>query len=240
MNRPIAVLVLGALALVPVACGDDDDTATTGGSSSTTEAPGTSAAPTTGTSASDAEIETSTAVFPDAASDTRFDDPVAAATAFATDFAGFVDPVVGEYMSGDARSGEVEVRPTADGPVTTVFVRMLGPDDSWWVLGAATANIELTSPTTSDLVVSPVALAGTSSAYEGTVLVEVREDGNPEPLGEGFVTGGSMEMGPFEGEVTFDDPTQEHGALLLYTLAQEGDAAGHTQEIGVLRLRFGS
>lgn len=237
MNRPIAALLLGALALVPVACGDDDDTATSTGDSAASTS---SAVPTSGTSSTEADLDTATAVFPDAAGTTRYDDPVAAATAFATDFAGFVDPVVGEYQGGDARSGEVEVRPTADGPVTTVFVRMLGPDDSWWVLGAATANIELTSPTTSDLVTSPLALTGSSSAYEGTVQVEVREDGNPEPLGAGYVTGGSMEMGPFEGEVAFDAPTQQYGALLLFTEAQEGDAAGHTQEIGVLRVRFGS
>jgi hypothetical protein len=237
MRRSTVLLVLAAVAFGPVACGDDDATTTTAPTVTSTPTSDTSVP---GTSTDDVAVDTSTAVFPTAASDVRFDDPVAAATAFATDYAGFVDPVVGEYQGGDARSGEVEVRPSADGPVTTVFVRMLGPDDDWWVLGSATANIVLTTPGLEDPITSPVDLVGSASAYEGTVLVEIREDGNDEPLGTGYVTGGSTEMGPFEGSVTFDDPAEPYGALVLFTQSQEGTGAGGTQEIGVLRIRFGS
>jgi nucleoid-associated protein YgaU len=70
----------------------------------------------------------------------------AAATGFATELVGFTDPVVGEFQQGDARSGEVEVRAAADGPVTTVLVRQVGSDDTWSVLGAATAQIVPTTP----------------------------------------------------------------------------------------------
>jgi hypothetical protein len=66
---------------------------------------------------------------------------MALATRFAADDAGFAEPIVGELRSGDARSGEVEVRASVDGPVTTVLVRRL--DEHWWVLGAVSASIAL-------------------------------------------------------------------------------------------------
>ena len=229
MNKRTAALMLGALALVAVACGSTTKTTTATTSSSTTEAPTTLVT-----------RDTLTAVFPTEASTARYQDPVAAVTAFATDYAGFVNPVVGPYQGGDSRSGEVEVRSVADGPVTTVFVRMLGSDNSWWVLGASTPNINLSEPAWFASISSPVVLKGTSSAYEGTISTEVREDDNDQPLGEGFVTGGSTGMGPFDGTLAFTKPTKGYGAVVLSTQSQEGSDAGHTREIGVLRIRFSS
>ncbi len=181
-----------------------------------------------------------TAVFPTGSGATGFTNPVAAATAFATDYAGFVHPVVEPFQSGDSRSGEVPIRPAASGPVTTVFVRQLGSEGRWWVLGASTAAITLNSPTWSAPISSPVTLKGISSAYEGTVQTQVREDGSDRPLGQGFVTGGSTGPSPFQGTLTFTTPTQKYGALVLYTTSQEGALAGHTREAMVIRIRFGS
>ncbi len=213
-------MVVGAVWFLTVACG-----------STTTTTTEPTAAPTTA-----AAVDTSTAVFPPAASAVRYSDPVAAATAFATDYAGFVNPVVGSFQQGDSRSGEVEVRPRAQGPVTTVIVRQLGPDASWWVLGAATANITLTDPATQASITSPVTLKGTSTAFEGTVQTQVREDGNNKPLGQGYVTGGSMgQMGPFDGSLAFTQPTQSYGAVMLSTVsAQDGNVA----EVTVIRVRL--
>ena len=191
MNKRTAALMLGALALVAVACGSTTKTttATTATTaSSTAETPTTRVAP-----------DTLTAVFPTAASTARYQDPVAVVRAFATDYAGFVNPLVGPYQGGDSRSGEVEVRSVAAGPVTTVFVRMLGSDNSWWVLGASTPNINLSEPAWFASISSPVTLKGTSRAYEGTVSTQVREDDNDRPLGEGSVTGGSRGWGPSRG-----------------------------------------
>ena len=229
MNTRSAALILGALTLISVACGSTTNTTTATTAASIQEAPTTLVAQ-----------DTLTAVFPTETSTTRFQDPVAAATAFATDYAGFVNPLVGPYQAGDSRSGEVEVRSTANGPVTTVFVRQLGPDDSWWVLGAATPNITLSKPGWFDSISSPVALTGTGSAYEGTISTQVREDDNNQPLGEGFVTGGSIGMGPFDGTLAFTKPTKPYGAVVLYTQSQEGADVGHTREVGVLRIRFSS
>jgi hypothetical protein len=139
-------------------------------------------------------------------------------------------------MQGDARSGEVEVRPVADGPVTTVFVRQLGDDGTWWVLGSAIADITVDSPATGATITSPVTLTGSALAFEGTVNVEVRQDGAREPVGTGYVTGGGDEMRPFSGEVEFGTPSAERGALVLLSLSAEN---GQVWEAATLRVAFG-
>jgi hypothetical protein len=193
--------------------------------------------PTTVTTLPTTPPDTSTAVWPFVSSGTRYTDPVAAARGFAVDFVGFVNPVVGEFQAGDARSGEVEIRPNATGPVTTVFVRQLSGSDTWWVLGAATANIQLDLPPALAVISSPVGLIGTSTAFEANVSVEIREDGNRTPLGTGFVMGGSMgQMGPFEGAVEFSAPTAKYGAIVLYTMSMEN---GQVWEVSVVRVQFG-
>ncbi len=188
----------------------------------------TSVAPTT------PPVDTSTAVWPFATSTTRYSDPVSAARGFAVDYVGFSDPVVGEFRQGDSRSGEVPVQAKATGPVTTVLVRQLG--DSWWVLGATTPNIQLTSPAASATISSPVRLQGTSTAFEATVNAEVRADGSAQPVGTGIVTGGANgELGPFDDTVAFNRPSTSAGALVLFTRSAED---GSITEATVVRIVF--
>lgn len=238
----VAVVVIAALiaALVWQRDGDDDTvTEPTTTEVPTTVAPTTApttAPPTTPSTAAPAPGDAAIAVFPHPSASPRFDDPVAAARAFAVDFVGFTDPLVGEFMQGDARSGEVEVRPKADGPATTVFVRQLGSDDSWWVLGSATSDITLDTPVTGDTITSPVTLTGSALAFEGHVSVEVRRDGAREPIGTGFVTGGGDVVRPFSGEVAFAAPAGERGALVLLTNSAED---GRVWQAAVIRVAFG-
>lgn len=237
----VAIAVVVALLVWPADDADDVDTGTT-----TTDEPATTdtTAPattgdtgpsTTAPPATTAPVDTSTAVFPDAASGVRFTDPVAAARAFAVDFVGFTDPVVGEFMQGDARSGEVAIRPVGDGPTTTVFVRQLGADGTWWVLGSATPNISTDRPAPGDTVSSPVPVSGSALAFEGTVAVQVRQDGSPQPLGSGVVTGGGDVARPFSGEVAFAPPDGDSGAVLFLTHSAED---GRVWEAAVVRVRF--
>ncbi len=153
-----------------------------------------------------------------------------------TDYLHMVNPVINQFQQGDARSGEVPVQPSTTGPVTTVLVRQLGSDNSWWVLGAGTAAINLTEPAWDASITSPVRLKGTCIAFEGTVQTQVREDNNKKPLGEGYVTGGSMAMGPFGGVLTFAKATSKYGAVVLYTTSAEN---GTVTEATVIRVRFG-
>lgn len=176
------------------------------------------------------------AVWPWFDSGVRYTEPVAAARGFATDFVGFTDPVVGEFMQGDSRSGEVEITSDDGGPVTTVFVRQLGPDDTWWVLGSATENIEVDEPDALDEITSPLEVEGSALAFEGTVNVDIRADGEDEPLFEGFVTGGGTEMAPFDDELEWDNPGEGSGAVVFKTLSARD---GSIEQAAVVRVTFG-
>ena len=136
----IAVVVVAISTAIFVVVATDDDGTTSAGSTTSTAAPATTSSSATSTTTT---AVSSTAVWPPAGT-APIDDPKVAATAFATEYLGMSAPVVGELQQGDSRSGEIEVRPRSDGPVTTILLRMLGSDTSWSVLGAATADIELT------------------------------------------------------------------------------------------------
>ena len=115
IRRAVVAALLTALAMVTIGCGS---------SPSTTSTTTTTASPTSTTSL---ESATWTAVWPTAASTTRYQTPEAAAQGFATAYVHMANPVIGPFEQGDARSGEVPVQPSASGPVTTVLVRQLGP-----------------------------------------------------------------------------------------------------------------
>jgi hypothetical protein len=250
-RRPIGLIVALAVAIAAIAAlvavllwpSDEEDEVVTETTTtlaptttSTTTEPTTTAPATTTTAApAPAPTDTSTAVFPYASSALRYDDPVAAARGFAVEFVGFTDPLVGEFMQGDARSGEVEVRPMANGPVTTVFVRQLGPDDTWWVLGSATDNIATDAPGPGDAISSPVTVRGSAVAFEGVVNVEIRQDGARQPLGTGVVTGGGDVARPFSGEIEFSSPTTPYGAVVFLTRSEED---GRVWEAAVIRVSF--
>ena len=227
----VVVAVLAAVVIFVVAR-DDDEAAppppTTSSSTSTS---------TSGSTVTTPSFDADVVVFPDATTDSSYDDPVAVARAFAVELLGFVDPVVGEYVAGDSRSGEVEIRPTADGPVTTALVRQRAPNDDWWVLGSVTPNIVVTEPAALAEITSPVRLRGRSTAFEANVSVVIRQDGSARPVGEGYVTGGSMgEMGPFDSTLPYAAPSADAGVLILFTQSMED---GRTWEATVLRVAFG-
>lgn len=248
-GRPIGLIVALAVAigviaaLIAVLVWPSDDAGDVVTEPTTTVAPTTTATPTTEPSTTSpttvttapAPVDTSTAVFPDGSSEVRYDDPVEAARAFAVDFVGFTDPVVGEFMQGDARSGEVEVRPMANGPATTAFVRQLGSDGTWWVLGSATANIVIDAPKAGGVIASPVAVSGSALAFEGTVDVEIRQDGARQPIGTDVVTGGGDIIRPFSGDIEFSIPTEPYGAVVFLTRSEQD---GRVWEAGVVRVSF--
>ena len=90
------------------------------------------------------------------------------------------------------------MKPSDDGPITIVFVRKLGDDDSWWVLGSASQNVIIQNPAVRATVDSPLTVSGQARAFEGNVKVELRADGAAEPLFTGTVTGGAgPEIGLF-------------------------------------------
>ena len=214
VTHRLARSVLMVFAVVVAACGSSSKptspstttTSTSVSSTTTTSSSAATSTTTTPTPTTSPQAALSTAVWPTAASGVRYNAPVAVANAFALNYLHFVNPVVGQFQQGDARSGEVPIRTTVEGtslgPVTTVIVRQI--DGSWWVLGAATPNIKLTQPAALSTISSPVRLRGTSTAFEATVNVSIRQDAIAKPLVESFLMGGSNgQMGPFNASFTF-------------------------------------
>ncbi|MEO6627895.1 MAG: Gmad2 immunoglobulin-like domain-containing protein [Aquihabitans sp.] len=210
--------------------------ATTSSTSSASSTSSTSSPSTTVTTAPGSE-QPDSAVWPFVSSSTRYTDPVEAATGFATSFLGFVNPIVGDFQQGDTRSGEVAVQTADAGATTTVLVRQLGADDSWWVLGAATPNLQIAKPEALATVTSPLTVSGQSTAFEATIEVEVRADGQTEPVVGGNTMGGSMgEMGPFSIGLSFlPAPTVSGGAIVVKTMSPKD---GNIAEATVIRVHF--
>jgi Immunoglobulin-like domain of bacterial spore germination len=132
-------------------------------------------------------------------------------------------PQIGPFRRGDSRSGEIEVRTSANGPVTTVILRQVTASASWWVLGASTPDIQILSPSTLQTVRSPLVLRGRSTAYEAVVNGTLYDDSSLTPLREFTVLGGSMGiMGPFRTTITFRAHSQYGGLVLYVRSAKDG------------------
>jgi hypothetical protein len=177
-----------------------------------------------------------TAIWPFVSSATRFGDPLLAAQAFAIDYLGFTRPLIGAFQRGDSRSGEVQVRPSSLSIPTTILVRQLTSSNTWWVLGASSPHLQVTSPMALRMISSPVMLTGRSTAFEAVVNVEVRQDGSLNALVRSTVMGGSMGvMGPYARRITFPKPSARGGAIVYRTLsAKDGSVVDAT----ALRVSF--
>jgi hypothetical protein len=226
----VIAVVVGALALT----GDGDKRIATADSTTSTSSTTTSTEATT-TTVFPLTVDPTLPVFPDPGTARRFDDPGALTYAFAHDMLGFRDPLLGQLVRGDDRSGEIEVRAVAQGNPTTVLVRQLD-DGSWFVITASVESIRLDTPTQSATISSPQPLTGAAWAFEGHVAVRLFVDGVAEPIAETFVTGRGDQMGPFSGELAFDLPAgAQHGVLVLLEPSAED---GSTIAATVIRVHF--
>lgn len=227
---PAVAIVIAVIALVVAAIAlarDDDDEATT---TSSTEQPTTTTTTGPSTTTTTPAVDTTSAMFPDATTSRRFDDPVAVTRAFVTEVLGFRAPVLSEFLGGDNRSGEIEVRGFPGGDPTTVRVRLL-EDDTWFVLGAIAESIRLDAPTAGAQLSSPSTLQGAAHAFEGNVVVHLLADGTDEPIGTSTVTGrGDGELGDFSGSISFEvPPGVTDGVLVLFEpSAKDGSTVAAT------------
>lgn len=237
-----AAAVLVGVVAVAALTGDDSGTDVEAGPAERPETPVT--VPTPGPEAADAPgiWPFRTGAEADSVSTDQWNDPVLTAERFLRDYVGFTRLTMGEFAQGDSRSGEVTATTRKQGPVTTVLVRRLGsgPEGPWTVIGATTENIVLDRPTALEDVSSPVHIEGRSTAFEGNVVIEVREDGQIEKQGElGLtpLTGGSMgELGPLVGDVPFGATTATGGAVVAYTSSAMD---GAIEEVAAVRVLFG-
>ena len=191
MNITRTLLSVAALLLMP-ACGNGDDTATTVPAASTSTNTPSSVAPTTATTGAPATTTpttpasttapttatttpaaTTVAVWP--AADVVLSTPEAAAEGFVRDVFG-VEPVLGEFLQGDSRSGEIEVLPPLEAsggaPRSVLFLRQLGAADGWFVIGAGSDADSITAPETGTAVpAGPLTVEGQGTGFEATIVV---------------------------------------------------------------------
>ena len=182
-----------------------------------------------------------------ASPDQTFRDPVQTARAFAVRYLGFTTPALADsgFQAGEPGAGEVPIgvrRGTEFVLATTVVVRQLaeqGRSGPWTVVAAASPRIEVNSPGPLQRITSPVIVSGRAGAFEGTVNIEVREDGMlaGQSLGSGFVTA-TGQPGPFQGEIAFRSPSETGGAVLFQD--RSGAGVGETDAFAttVVRVLF--
>lgn len=233
----VAALLVVVLVTTTVVGGDDDSDVATATSEATTTTTTTEPEETT-TTTTEAPVATTapfapmvdpfSVAFPSSADSRRFESPSSAAQSYAADVLGFTELVLGDFRQGDSRSGEVPITDREGGPETVVLVRQM-EDDSWYVLGSHTEDITVDEPAAHDAVSSPFDTSGSALAFEGTVEVVVLVQGDPEPIGTGFVTGsGTPPAGPFEGSIEFAPPSEETAGVIVYRTSSAED--GHVQQ----------
>ena len=181
-----------------------------------------------------------------AGSERTYRDPVATARDFMTKYVGMDNPV--DFPSRTTAPGQVEVpmgpryaegrTPLANPQARFgVIVRQLGEQGAsgpWTVTEVVAFNITVTAPAPLARITSPVRLTGQAHAFEGTVNVQIREDGMlaGQSLGKGFVTGGGDMKRPYSGDIAFRAPTKAGGAI-VYTELSAADGQNIMQVAAV-------
>jgi len=131
-----------------------------------------------------------------------------------------VDPNLGEFRAGDVRSGEIDVRgpEEAAGVRATAFVRRLGPDDAWFVIGAASEGVEITTPETGATIpAGPLAVEGLGRGFESTINVRaVLTDADATELDSAIGVGGPYgELEPYDVVLDLSDTRSGDTVILL-------------------------
>jgi hypothetical protein len=242
LSAAAAVLVIVLAVAAVDGDGDGVDTAIIADTTTTTEPTTT----TTSEAATTIESTTTTAfaptvdpfavAFPSPTTSRRFTSPEPAAQAYATEVLGFTDLQLGEFRAGDSRSGEIVVTDRPGGPETVIVLRQM-EDDSWFVLGSVAQDITVDQPEAREAITSPFRTTGEALAFEGNVGVVVLAQDDPEPLGEGFVTGrGVPPAGSFEGEISYEPPTEDTPGVLVYRTRSAED--GHVLQATSFPMRL--
>jgi hypothetical protein len=172
------------------------------------------------------------------AADVVFATPEEAAADFVSQVLG-VPPELGEFMAGDQRSGEIEVfSPGEGGPGSRVvrsllLLRMLGPADGWFVIGAVSEGVSITSPEAGGTVpAASLDVVGRGRGYEATLIVKVHLQGSATPLLEPVIaTGGALET-PEPYTARLDLSSVPAGSRVLLLETDPGEFSAIPIEVG--------
>ena len=139
------------------------------------------------------------------ASDVVFETPEEAAASFVSEVLG-VDPVLGDFMAGDSRSGEMQVFSPGEVEGAELLergllgLRIIGPNDGWFVIAASSAGVAISLPETLDEVAAgPLVVTGEGRGFEGTIVVTAFTAGDADDvLDQVIAAGGAFEtLEPF-------------------------------------------
>lgn len=188
------------------------------GESETTDAPSSTdaptAEPTSSTEPADTQVPSTTepiqleqlALWPSASE--VFATPREVAEDFLLHVFG-LPPVIGEFMAGDSRSGEIEV--FSPGDVETLrailLVRQLGPNNGWFIIGTLNDGAVITNPAYGAAIgvddVSSLVIEGMAEGFEASLTVYAHIAGSSDILDQETTMGGNFGVpGPFQ--VTLD------------------------------------
>lgn len=227
--------MLITVAMLGVACGDDDGTGDTSAPATTvtttpvTTTPATTSPDTTSPATTTMAVPAlaQPAIWP--ADDVVFATPEEAAADFVANVFG-IEPVLGEYMSGDSRSGEIEVfSPGETVPVSrsTLMLRMLGPSDGWFVIAAANSSVTINSPeVNTEVPAGELTVEGVARGFEGTVVVTAFQAGDSEAVLDQVITSGGSRETSEPYSVTVDLTGAAEGEMV--TLLVRGDTGLET------------
>jgi hypothetical protein len=147
------------------------------------------------------------------AADVVFTTPQDAAADFVAAAMG-TGPVLGEFMSGDARSGEIEVfaadesgQPLSN-PRSVLLLRQLGPDSGWFVTAAISASVSIDAPEARSTVpVGIVTVAGLGTGFEANLGIRAFLAGDATVIfDETFTMAGNLgELLPYAVELDLSD-----------------------------------
>ena len=225
---PATFAIVTVVALAAVAAGYAWHT-----TSPTTVAPTTTPTPTTPTpTTSPAWV----AAWPSVQGSLRYQTPSSAALGFARSVLAMRAPIAHGFARGDTRSGEVAVTATPGGPVTTVLVRQVTGDSSWWVLGSTCRDVVIGEPSALATITSPLRLSGWSSAFEAVINDALYEDVVARPIASGTTMGGANGvMGSYATTLTFPAPAHPYGALVVSVRSPRD---GAVREASAIRVAF--
>lgn len=223
----VVVLLIVVVAIL-AAGGDEDETASTttttsGAGSTTTTEPTTTTEGTTTTTTFTPTVDPFDVAFPSPEGSRSFEAAPAAARAYATEVLGFTELVLGaEQPTGD-ETAEVVVQDREDGPETTIEL-LRSADGAWYALGSSTEDVVVSQPAPGTSLATPFETSGEALAFEGSVEVLVLSQDDPQPLGQGTVTGsGSPPAGPFDGDISFTPPAGPTAGILVYRVSSPED-----------------
>jgi hypothetical protein len=170
------------------------------------------------------------------------DTPEAAAEAAVRELLG-VTPILGEFMSGDSRSGEMLVfSPGENGQMqrSLLLLRQMGPEEKWSVIAAINPDIGIDAPLAgSQQNAGMLTVSGMARGFEGTIIVSAHHVGGDRALLDmGIATGGGLwDPEPFSVELNLNGTTT--GEVIAIVVRGDTGLDNDTGEFSAIAIRIG-